>query len=115
MYKYADREMIYTKNTPIAVKGGLIYNHHLKRLNLEKKYELIEEGEKVKFLYLKQPNPIRDRVISFPSILPKELDLTQFIDYHTQFEKAYLDPLKGILDCLGWTTTKVNTLEGLFV
>ena len=114
MYKYSDRENIYTKNTPIAVKGSLLYNYHLKSLRLEKKYEPINEGEKVKFVYLKQPNPIRDRVISFPSILPKELDLQAYIDYDIQFEKAYLDPLKGILDCLGWTTTKVSTLEDLF-
>jgi len=75
---------------------------------------LIQEGEKVKFTYLKMPNPFKDMVISYPSRLPKEFELQNYIDYDTQFSKAFLEPIKVILDCMGWKTEKVSSLEDFF-
>jgi hypothetical protein len=75
---------------------------------------LIKEGEKLKFTYLKAPNPIKDMVVSFPTRLPKEFDLQEYIDYDTQFEKTFLDPIKLILNCINWTTEKQSTLEDFF-
>jgi len=116
--KYANDLEIYSKGTPIAVKGALIYNHYLKKLKLDKKYETIFEGDKVKFIYLKKPNPIAgpkgDQVISFKTIIPKELKLDSFIDYDRQFNTSFLEPLKNILDVIGWKTEKVSTLEDVF-
>ena len=60
------------------------------------------------------PNPFKDTVISFPGRLPVEFGLNEFIDYDTQFGKAFLEPLKVILDCMGWTTEKVSSLEDFF-
>ena len=100
--------------TPIHVKGAILYNHHLERLGLTKKYPKIQEGEKVKFSYLRMPNPFKDTVISYPARLPKEFDIHQFIDYDTQFEKTFLEPIKVILDCMGWSTEKVSSLEDFF-
>lgn len=119
MEKYTDPKGIYKKSTPIAVKGALIYNHYLKEFKLIKKYKKIIEGDKIKFLMLKKPNPFggmigEDQVISFPSNLPKEFKLERYIDYKTQFEKSFIDPLTAILDTIGWTTEKKNTLENLF-
>lgn len=111
---YTDNVSLYKKGTPIHVKGAIIYNHHLKQMKLTKKYPLIQEGEKVKFTYLKVPNPFRDTVISFTTRLPKEFDIQNYIDYDTQFEKTFLDPLKVILDCMNWKTEKQNTLESFF-
>jgi DNA polymerase elongation subunit (family B) len=112
--EYSDRNTLYKKGTPIHVKGAILYNYNLKRLKLENKYPLIQEGEKIKFTYLKQPNPFKDTVISYPVRLPVEFGLTQYIDYDMQFEKTFLAPVSIILDCIGWKSEKVNTLESFF-
>lgn len=111
---YKDSTHIYSKSTPIGVKGSLLYNHYLRKKKLEKKYPIIQEGDKIKFVYLKVPNLIGDRVVAFPSTLPKEFDLDRFVDYNTQFEKGFLDPLSKIMTVIGWSTEKQNTLESLF-
>jgi DNA polymerase elongation subunit (family B) len=112
--EYSDSVSIYKKGTPIHVKGAILYNYYLKQHNLINKYPLIKEGEKLKFTYLKTPNPIKDMVISFPARLPKEFDLQNYVDYDTQFEKTFLDPIKLILDCIDWKIEKQSTLEDFF-
>ena len=112
--EYSDRVTMYKKGTPIHVKGAIIYNHYLKELGLTKQYPLIQDGEKLKFTYLKQPNPFKDMVISYPVRLPKEFGIQEYIDYDTQFEKAFLEPIKVILDCMNWTTEKSSSLEDFF-
>ena len=108
--EYGNKTHIYVKGTPIHVKGALIYNNYLNEMGLTNKYPIIQDGEKIKFSYLKRPNPLKDTVISFPGRLPPEFEITNFIDYDMQFEKAYLEPIKNILDCMNWSTEKVNTL-----
>lgn len=107
---YSDSVTMYKKGTPIHVKGAIIYNHYLKKMKLTNKYQLIQEGEKVKFTHLIVPNPFKDTVISFPTRLPKEFDIQQYIDYDAQFEKTFLEPIKAILKCMDWTTEKQNSL-----
>jgi hypothetical protein len=112
--EYSDSVTMYKKGTPIQVKGAILYNHYLKQLKLENKYPMIQEGEKVKFTYMKQPNPFKDSVISYPGRLPKEFGLQNYIDYDMQFQKAFIDPIKIILDCMGWSIEKRNSLESFF-
>ena len=112
--KYSDNATLYKLGTPIHVKGAILYNHYLKEYNLTKKYPSIKEGEKIKFTYLKTPNHFKNTVISYPSRLPKEFELQKYIDYDMQFGKAFIEPLKVILDCMGWTTEKINTIEDFF-
>ncbi|CAB4133388.1 PolB DNA polymerase elongation subunit (family B) [uncultured Caudovirales phage] len=112
--KYADSANLYKSGTPIHVKGAILYNNFLKQNNLTKKYQLIQEGEKVKFAYLKTPNHFKDTVISFPTRLPTELGLHDYIDYEMQFNKSFLEPIKVILDCMGWTTEKQSSLADFF-
>lgn len=112
--QYSDSVTLYKKGTPIHVKGAILYNHFLKKKNLDKKYPLIQEGEKLKFTYLKQPNPFLDMVISYPGRLPQEFGLHEFVDYDMQFEKAFLGPMKLIFDCIGWKTEKYSSLESFF-
>ena len=106
--------MIYGKGTPIHVRGALLYNHYLRKHKLTHKYPIIQEGEKIKFLYLRTPNKINENIVSFIQELPKELGLDKSIDHDVQFEKSFLEPLKTILDTIGWKTQKINTLEFLF-
>ena len=112
--EYSDSVTLYKKGTPIHVKGAILYNHYLKQKNLTKTYPFIQEGEKLKFTYLKQPNPFKDMVISFPNRLPKEFELQNYVDYDMQFDKAFLEPIKVILDCMNWSTEKKNSLESFF-
>lgn len=111
---YYDSNTIYRKSTPIHVRGALIYNHMLKKNGLQNKYQAIGEGEKIKFCFLKVPNIAHSNIISTPGSLPKELDLLDSIDYDTQFEKSFIDPLQTILDVLGWHTEKQVSLEAFF-
>lgn len=111
---YYDSNTIYRKSTPIHVRGALIYNHMLKKNGLQNKYQAIGEGEKIKFCFLKVPNIAHSNIISTPGSLPKELDLLDCIDYDTQFEKSFIDPLQTILDVLGWHTEKQVSLESFF-
>jgi len=111
---YTSAGQIYTKGTPIHVRGALVYNYFLKKYDLTNKYQIIQEGEKLKFTYVKQPNPFGENVISYPSRLPPEFGLDNYIDYDLQFDKAFLDPIKIILDSIGWQTEKTNSLADFF-
>jgi DNA polymerase elongation subunit (family B) len=112
--KYSSRDGIYSKGTPIHVRGSLLFNHHIKEKKLTNKYSLINNGEKVKYIFLKKPNIIQENVISFISEFPKELGLDKYIDYELQFEKSFLDPLKSILDSIGWKTEHTTNLDSFF-
>jgi len=112
--KYFDCDTIYRKATPIHIRGALLFNSKLKEMKLENKYSLIFDKEKIKFCYLKLPNPLHENVISCSSGLPKEFGLEEYIDYDTQFEKSFLEPIKNILDTIGWKTEKTNKLNSFF-
>jgi DNA polymerase elongation subunit (family B) len=112
--EYSDSVSLYKKGTPIHVRGAILYNHYLKQMDLTTKYPLIQEGEKLKFIYLKTPNTFKEDVISFPVRLPKEFNLDEFIDYETMFNKSFIDPIETILDSIGWSAKKQNTLDSFF-
>jgi DNA polymerase elongation subunit (family B) len=112
--KYKSSSDIYVKGTPIHIRGALLFNHYIKQNKLTNKYSLIQNGEKVKFIYLKKPNSIHENIISFIQEFPKELNLDKYIDYDLQFEKAFLEPLKIILDAIGWKVEKTVNLESFF-
>ena len=112
--KYKAHSTIYTKGTPIHSRGALLFNHYIKEKKLDNKYSVINNGEKIKFCYLKKPNPIHENVMSFISEFPPEFGLDQFVDYDLQFEKSFLEPLKVILDAIGWNVEKTVNLESFF-
>lgn len=113
--KYTDAATIYSKGTPLHVRGSLLYNTLLEKRGLADKYEKIFEGSKVKFSYLKLPNPIKENVIAAPEgVLPKELGLDQYIDYDLQWQKSFSEPMDSILKSLGWSSEKTFNLEEFF-
>jgi len=112
--KYKAHSTIYAKGTPIHIRGALLYNHYVKKHKLDNKYSLIQNGEKVKFCYLKKPNVIHENIISFIQDFPSEIGLDRYIDYDLQFDKAFLEPLKIILDAIGWNVEKTVNLELFF-
>lgn len=112
--KHKSHTTIYGKGCPIHVRGSLLHNHYVKERGLDNKYSLINNGDKIKFVYLKKANPIRENVISFLNDFPYELGLDKYIDYELQFNKAFLEPVKVILDSIGWNVEKVANLELFF-
>jgi DNA polymerase elongation subunit (family B) len=113
-YQSGGEELKILKSTPIHVRGSMVFNHLLKKHKLEKRYDRIKDGEKIKFCYLKEPNPVRQNVLSVLSSLPKEFGVSEYIDYDTQFKKAFLEPLSVILGVIGWSAEKKATLEAFF-
>ena len=112
---YRDRSAaIYKKGTPIQVRGALLYNHFVVMKGLENKYQQLGDGDKIKFCYLKKPNPIHENVISCPQELPPEFGLEKYIDYELQFEKTFIDPIKTITNVLKWDLTNSATLQDFF-
>jgi len=112
--EYGDAANIFKKGTPIHVKGALVYNHFLRELKLNKRYQEIQEGEKIKFVYLKQPNIFNNNTLAFISALPKKLGAEQYIDYDLQFEKSFLEPLDIILSAIDWQSEKIDSLDCFF-
>ena len=105
---------IYKGGTPIADRAALLYNHHIKRLKIDNEFQEIKAGEKIKFIYVKKPNPFHEDVIGFTEKLPVEFGLHDYIDYDKQFQKTFVDAIEKILIPIGWTTEAVSTLEDFF-
>ena len=116
LVEYSDPERIYKKGTPIAVRGALLYNHHLKRLGLTGKYRLITEGMKVRFAYLKTPNVFHENIIAFPvdGEIPPEFNIIDKIDYETQYQKTMIDAMQIILNAIGWNAIETSSLDDFF-
>jgi len=114
MRKYGSSKDVFIKGTPIHVKGALIYNHQIKEFQLQNKYPYIQEGDKIKFIKLLEANPFKFDVISYVTQLPKEFNLQKYIDYEIQFEKTFLDPMRFILNSIGWEHEKRANLEAFF-
>jgi DNA polymerase elongation subunit (family B) len=112
--EYKASSTIYRKSTPIHVRGALLFNHYIKEMGLEKQYQPIRDGDKIKFVYLRTPNRIQEDIISFAQELPKELDLHRFIDYDKQFQKVFLDALQIVIEPLRWNVEEQSTLEDFF-
>lgn len=112
--KYRDETGVYGKKTPIHVRGALLYNHYLKKHRLDKVYPMIKEGNKIKFTYLKTPNPIHEDCISFIDKLPQNFNLHDYVDYDKMFNKTFVDAIQKILDPLNWSVEPRATLDDWF-
>ena len=114
IYEYENAVTIYKKSTPMHVRASLMFNHLLKQKGLDMQFEPIQSGEHIKFIYLKIPNPSKENVIGFINNLPREFELHPYIDYDLQFDKSFIEPLKLILEKIGWSTEPQSSLEDFF-
>ena len=114
--KFRSDTNVYSKGCPLHVRGTLLYNFYVSQKKLENKYPLVQEGEKIKYIFLKvdRTNPINENVLSFLNTFPRELGLEHCLDRKAQFQKSFLDPLQIITKVIGWETKKTSTLEFLF-
>ena len=113
--KFKDNVTLYCKGTPMHIRASILFNHIVRERKLDKKYNYINDGEKIKYLFLRVPNPSSQNVIAFINEFPKEFNLTKYIDYDTMFEKGFIEPLRSILNVVGWNTEHVSTLEDFFL
>lgn len=111
--KYVSNNEII-KGAPINSRAAILYNIRLTELNLGKKYDKIKNGDKIKFVYMRLPNPIRQNVFGFPEYLPKEMQLDKYVDYEMQFEKTFLNVIDPILEIIGWSVEEVYSIEDFF-
>jgi len=111
---YRSSLKIYNKGTPIHVRGALLFNKLVIDNKLQKKYNLISDGDKVKYCYMKVPNPLHEDVFATLNVLPKQFKLESYIDYDRQFDAAFLNPLTLICDSIGWKTKNISTIEDFF-
>jgi DNA polymerase elongation subunit (family B) len=114
LVKYSDAAQLYKKGTPIAVRGALVYNDQLRQKGLEKKVTMVYDGDKVKFCYMRLPNPTRSNIISVPASLDRRLGLHEYIDYEKQFDKGFKEPIRTICNAIGWELDKQYTLDQFF-
>lgn len=114
--KYATEDgMGWLPRAPAAVKGAIVYNRTVHELGLDKVCEPILPGGKVKWCYLKTPNPVRCELIAVPSELPPQFGLEDYIDYDKQFETVFLRPLRSYCGAIGWRVEETADLfEMLF-
>lgn len=113
--KWVNSKTGYIKGTPINSRAAIIHNHNIKLKGLDKKYRLIQGGDKIKYTYLRTPNPVGENVIGFTNYLPSELKLEDYVDYEMQFEKTFLSPIRPIFDAIGWSMKSTQSLEDFFV
>jgi len=114
VFEYENAVSIYKKGTPMHVRASILFNHLIKQKGLDMQFEPISSGENIRFLYLKIPNPIKENVIGFINTLPREFELHNYIDYDLQFDKSFIEPLKLILEKIGWSTEPQSSLEDFF-
>ena len=100
--KFSSSNGMFAKGAPIHCKGAILYNHLVKKHKLSNKYPLIQEGDKIKFLHMKQPNVYTASAFSFLTFMPKELDIVDRIDYDEQFTKSFVEPLRFITEKILW-------------
>lgn len=112
--KYSSSAHIYTKGTPGHTRAGLLYNHLIDKYSLSSKYPKIIDGQKIKFIYLKIPNPIGENIIGFINRLPEEFQLHEYVDYDTMFAKSYEEPIHNMMKIINWKTNDEKTLEDFF-
>ena len=100
--KFSSSSGMFAKGAPIHCKGAILYNHLIKKHKLTNKYPLIQEGDKIKFMHLRQPNVYTASAFSFITFFPKELDIMDRIDYDVQFTKSFVEPLRFITEKISW-------------
>ena len=106
---------VMEKGAPAAVKATVVYNDLLRFWGLHKKHASIAQGDKVKWIYLKQ-NPYQVDAIAFLEWdLPEKMRtfIEQYADRKKIFESILLNKLEGFYNDLGWTLN-LNPYQQMF-
>lgn len=102
---------------PFNSRASLIYNEFIKKNNLEGSFNLIQAGDKIKYIYLKTPNTLGETIVNstgrsvkktYPNVIGFIDDnfiqyIKDYIDYDTQFEKTVIKPLEFMTNAINFT------------
>ena len=95
--KYSDKDGMPVKGAQAHVKAALAYNRYIRKNELENEYPIIQEGEKIRFVWLKTPNIFSSETFGFINRLPNDPNLLDAIDYEKMIEKSYKNNINDIL------------------
>lgn len=113
--EYRANNFVFAKGTPIHVKAAITYNNMIEQKKLDKIYQYIKSGDKIKYVFLKDLNPCRNDSIAFLNFFPKEFNLGEFVSYEKTFERVFMGPVKNIMEPIKWNWEEKNTLDDLFI
>jgi len=116
LYKYADGKGGWIKGAQAHVKAAMNYNKYVLNNKLINQYSLIKDGEKIRFVWMKQPNTLNAETFGFINRLPKDNMILDFIDYGTMYEKTYgkiIDDMCERLNIQNLLST-TNSLDDFF-
>lgn len=104
-----------TKSVPPHVAGALAYNDMIKKMNLGDYYPMIRDGDKVKFLKMKTPNPTFGKWIAFPNgELPKEFGIERYVDRQEHYQIGFLQPMTTLANAAGMSVERRHSLSDFF-
>jgi len=108
----------YKLGTPIHVKSSLSYNDFLKFKKITKRYKPISNGDKIKWVYLKQ-NPLGLSTIAYKGHEdPIEIlnFIREYIDYNKIYKQALHKKIMMLYGALRWDepTDASKTIERFF-
>ena len=106
--KYANRCNGFetVKGMPKHVKAAYYHNILLDRFGIERKYEKMASGDKVRFFEVKKPNSFGLSVVGYKYYYPKEFQSVFEIDYEKMFEKIIYSVIERFYEAVNWTVKK---------
>ena len=93
------------KGAPAPVRATIRYNDLLRLWQLDKKYNLITQADKVKWIYLKD-NPYKIEALAFFDYeMPEKVNdfLERYADRQKVFDSILLNKLEGFFSDLQWS------------
>lgn len=113
--KMDDSEKGYVKGVHINARAAIVSNRVVESDEKARIYiEPIKNGDKIKMLPLRLPNPTKENIIAwkdeFPDIF-RERKIDQYIDWTTHFQKAFMNPLKKIFIACQINPTRTEELD----
>lgn len=85
------------KGAGAHAKAAEYYNQIIKDMKLESKYDLIADGDRFHYVYIKSNNKYGINVIGFKDRFPTEFEKLFEVDRMKMFDKSCLSPLKQIM------------------
>jgi len=97
------------KGIPIGARSAMKHNAFIKKNNLENEIQIIQAGDKIHQMYLKEPNIFGSNIIAWTSDnFIKHIEEANCVNYELCFEKYFLAPLQLMTDALKWNITKTT-------
>ena len=94
------------KSMPLHVKAAYMHNILLNTFKIDKKYEKIGSGDKIRYFYVKQPNKFGINAIAYKYYYPGEFEKYFEPDHEMMFDKTMYSAIERFYESVGWTPQK---------